>query len=370
MLGVFRSPSRGSKRGPIGLELSREKLHMLQMERGNNGVQIRAACSAHYPNDRDSLLESPMRLRAFIAKELAKKPFSGKKVVTCMPAADVKLALIHYKAAHDADEASVIFQRVLERMGGAPDDWVVDYVPVSTRDSAQGNKAALTACAPHAQVVEYLELLRAAKLDVQALEIGPLSIQRLVTSVSHAGSEENVLTLNFGSQKTFLTVFTGRRLALEREVIFGESEVVKKVARSLDMSETEARDLLYRYGVSPAWTSSAQGDAEAASPDIAETIGAIVKPRFLELAEEIEKVVIYTASQMRGAAVDCVYLLGSVARWPGAEALLNDLLSLPVEVLNPFSAFMPHTEKTYVRGLDPIAGIAIATDCALRGLEE
>ena len=370
MLGVLRSPSRASRRGPIGLELSHEKLHMLQMESGGDGVRIRAACSTSYPVDRDSLLGSRPQLRAFIAKELANRPFSGRQVVTCMPAADVKLALIHYQAPDGGDEAPVILQRVLERVGGAPEDWVVDYVPVSTRDSGQGDKAALTACARHEEVVDYLELLRSAKLDVQALEIGPLSIQRLVTSISNTGTEENVLTLNFGSQKTFLTVFTGRRLALEREVFFGESEVIKKVARSLDMSETEARELLYRYGVSPAWTQSAQGDAEAASPDIAETIGAIVKPRFLELAEEIEKVVIYTASQMRGAAVDCVYLLGSVARWPGAEALLNDLLSLPVEVLNPFSAFMPRTEKTPVKDLDPIAGIAIATGCALRGLEE
>ena len=266
MLRGLRSSSSGPKRGPIGLELSYEKLHMLQMERSNNGVQIRAACSTQYPSDRGSLLESPARLRAFIAKELGKSPFAGKKVVTCMPATDVKLALVHYQPPEDGDEASVILTRVLERMGGVPEDWVVDYVPVSTRDLGQGDKAALTACARHEQVVDYLELLRAARLDVQALEIGPLSIQRLVTSVSHTGSEENVLTLNFGAEKTFLTVFTGRRLALEREVLFGESEVVSKVARSLDMSHPEAKDLLYRYGVSPGWTSSAQGDAEVASP--------------------------------------------------------------------------------------------------------
>ena len=116
MLGVLRSSNRGSKRGPIGFELSREKLHMLQMERGTDGVRIRAACSTHYPTDRDSLLESPTRLRAFIAKELARKPFSGKQVVTCMPAADVKLALIHYQAPAGGDEAPVIFHRVLERV--------------------------------------------------------------------------------------------------------------------------------------------------------------------------------------------------------------------------------------------------------------
>ena len=221
MLGVLRSPSRASRRGPIGLELSHEKLHMLQMESGGDGVRIPRGLLG--PPIRSIVILCSDRVRSCVPssrKSWQTGLLAGRKVVTCMPAADVKLALIHYQAPDGGDEAPVILQRVLERVGGAPEDWVVDYVPVSTRDSGQGDKAALTACARREEVVDYLELLRSAKLDVQALEIGPLSIQRLVTSIAHTGTEENVLTLNFGSQKTFLTVFTGRRLALEREVFF------------------------------------------------------------------------------------------------------------------------------------------------------
>ena len=101
-------------------------------------------------------------------------------------------------------------------------------------------------------------------------------------------------------------------------------------------------------------------------PEIAATITAILKPRLLDLVEEVERVVMYTAAQLRGASIDRVYLLGSLARWPGAERLFDSLLSPAVNVMNPFAAFETRSDAAIIGDLDPIAGVAIATGCALR----
>ncbi len=356
----------GKRHGPIGFELSHEKLHMLQMTYGKQGPRIRAAVSIRYPMDRARLLESPRDLRRLVARGLAEKPFIGKRVVTCLPAEDVKLMLVQYKMAANASEPEVVLRQAMERLDGQAVEWVVDYLPVEARGDTQGERTALVACARREQVAAYLDLLHALGFEVEALEIGPMAIQRLVTSVSDLTEDENVLTLNFGRDRSFLTVFSGGRLNLDREVSFGETEIADKLGKSLDVSREEARQLLYRYGVSALRSEAALGDDGSRSREISQTIGEIVKPRFLELAEEVSKAVIYTASQTRGASIDRVYLLGSVARWPGAERLLNGLFSLPVLVLDPFAAFLTRSDAAVVQDLDPIAGIAIATGCALR----
>ena len=260
----------------------------------------------------------------------------------------------------------VIMTHALQLIDGAADDWILDYLPVHARGEDTGEHAALIALARREKVLAFLHALDSAGIEVDALEVGPVAIQRLVTRARQESAHNNVLTINFGRQKTFLTVFCGSRLELDREVQFGESELVEKLATSLEMSEQDVHALLYRHGIASKQSHMLTSSSFLDTQEISATLREIVKPRFLDLADEVQKVVIYTASQMRGAAIDHVYLLGSVARWPGADMLLANLLSLPVTVLNPFHSFATDANAMVSDDLDPIVGFAVATGCALR----
>ena len=314
---------------------------------------------------RDELMTDAGALKRLVKKGLASQPFSGRRVVTTMPTGAVKLMLVTYSVPDDASEPQVVLQRSLERLDGDAADWVVDYLPVQSRRDREGDRAALVACTRRDDVVAYLDHLSRAGLEVQAVEVGPVAVRRLIASLTEANAMENVLTINFGRAKSYLTVYTAGTIALDREVNFGEDELASKVAASLEMSLGEATELLYRYGVGRVGAAEVSGLPD----EIASTITQIVRNRFLGLVAEVEKAMMYTASQLRGAGIDGVYLLGSVARWPGSEALLKELLAIPVEVLDPFSAFIARSDAAVLENLDPIAGIALATGCALRGGE-
>ena len=366
--GWLSSRLRADRRrtpGPIGLELSYERLHMVQMDMGSDGPSIRAATSLEYPVPREALMIDAGALKRLLKKGLASQPFSGRRVVTTMPTGAVKLMLVTYSVPDDTSEPQVVLQRSLERLDGDAADWVVDYLPVQSRRDREGDRAALVACTRRDDVVAYLDHLSRAGLEVQAVEVGPVAVRRLIASLTEANAMENVLTINFGRAKSYLTVYTAGTIALDREVNFGEDELASKVAASLEMPLGEATELLYRYGVGRVGAAKVSGLPD----EIAATITQIVSNRFLGLVAEVEKAMMYTASQLRGAGIDGVYLLGSVARWPGSEALLKELLAIPVEVLDPFSAFIARSDAAVLANLDPIAGIALATGCALRGGE-
>jgi Tfp pilus assembly PilM family ATPase len=95
-----------------------------------------------------------------------------------------------------------------------------------------------------------------------------------------------------------------------------------------------------------------------------------MRPEFKRLVDEIGKVLVYVASQSRGDSVDIIYLLGGIARWPGIEKLLGEMLALPLEVMNPLLRFNAEN----IDQLDPEqavgAGFAVATGCALKGVIE
>jgi len=358
-LGALLKPHRC---GPIGLEIATEKLHMVQFEIDSNPPSIRAAISLPYSGEREALLADPKQLKALVRRALASKPFHGRSVVSCLPASDVQTMTLSYKRGPGQSDADAIVGELRERIKAEIEQSVVDYVAIRGDDGEAAERSAIVAVADRRRVLAYLEALRAAGLDALALDIGPSALARLVSSLGHGAHYANALLINFGRGRSYMSVMWGRRLMLDRELEFGENRLVERLAGTLNMPEASVLQLLYERGFS---APEAAG-ADSALAEAVRTVCEVLRPEFATLAAEVNKTLIYTASKTRGQSVERIHLLGSVARYPGVAALLQGLVSVPVEVVNPLNVFPVRPGAAVTQDLDPIAGIGLATGLALR----
>ncbi|MEA3244473.1 MAG: pilus assembly protein PilM [Pseudomonadota bacterium] len=360
--------TRVNRVGPIGLECAVNELHLVQLEtvlRG--GIRVRAKASVSYQEERADLLQSPRELRALIRKALGKGRFKGRKVVTAMPSGETRIMPLSYHVNPGQGDASIILKLMEERLDGNLTEYVIDYLPIRAGNQADDHSA-LVAIARREAVVEYLEALRKSGLEVDCLEIGPVAIRRLVASMAPEGKRENVLVINCGRGASFLTIISGNRLLLDQAVQFGEDMLLAQIAGALDMPEPSVRKLVDLHSLDPR-DGGKENALVAVGIDVATTLQEILKPSFLELVDEINRALIYMASQTHGESVDRIYLLGSVARWQGADKLLNELLVLPVETIpNPLKTFRRSGVPEAVNEIDAAPEIAVATGLALRGL--
>lgn len=351
--------------GPIGLEIATEKLHMVQFSVGEPPPTIQAAVSLPYSGGRDALLADRKKLKALIDRARSARPFRGNTVVSSMPASDVRTISLNCQKTADQSEGEAVVKALRERLPQEIDDSVVDYIPIRGQDGESAEKSAVVAIAKRVRVVEYLDALQSAGLQVDALDIGPAALTRLVASMGSNVRYSNALLVNFGQERSFMSLIWGRRLMLDRDVEFGEHQLVARLAKTLDMAPALAVDLLYRHGFDTAGPRAGANDAE-----IARTVSEILRPEFAALAGEVSRTLIYAASKTRGQSVERIYLMGSVARYPGVAGLLEQLVSMPVEVLNPFSVYSAAPDASILAELDPIAGIGMAAGLALRGLAD
>ena len=135
------------------------------------------------------------------------------------------------------------------------------------------------------------------------------------------------------------------------------------------MDVENARRLVYQFGLRHSDYAISRETATFDDSDIAGTLHEIVKPSFLALTEEINRALIYAASETRGETVKRIYLLGSIARWQGSDEILNRLLDISVmKIPDPLSNFNPSTKPTAGASDASSAEIAVATGLALRGL--
>ncbi len=355
---IVRKKEESIQYGPIAIDLGPNGLRMAQFRK--NGKLIELAASAYISNN-DVELVSSSQLRALIKQIFKENDFVGRKVVSCMQPEDVKIMMLSFMRHADKTDEELIVQRIAERIDNSIEDYVIDFMMVRPKAASSQERSVLVALSRHDEVVNYLEYLRKAGLSVQVLEIEPTAVRRLI-SVKHADEHHtNLMVLSMGCTQTYITVLSGRRLIYERDIDFGEEQLIAMLCKELDIDEHEARAMLERENAVVVKDAGAEQDTQ-----LTDAFYSVLKPLFMELVEEINRALIYAASETRGAAVKHVYLTDRVATWHGIESFINTLIEVPVSVLLPNEGFKNADILTANSG----PRSAVVTGMALHGLTE
>lgn len=361
----FKPTANAKRIGPIGLDCSLTELHLAQLEVSSDNVITRhAMASLPYPESREVMFSSPKKMRALIHQAMGSDRFQGKQVITTLPASDTRILQVSYHVQDGQADDAALLKVLPERIDGDLKDYVIDYLPVRSEKRSEEHLA-IVAVARCKAVIQYLEILRKSGLKTKQLEIGPSAIRRLIAAIGPQGEHENVLAINFGRNQSFLTVVSGRRLLLDQSVNLGEIKLLESIASALDMTLNSARELVNntRFSMRDSHPDH-DGNLDI---DIAGTLQEIIKPIFMELTEEINRVLVYTASQTHGESVSRIYLLGSLARWEGIDQLLNNLVKLPVETIPDPLQHLGHPARSSANS-QAKPEIAVATGLALNGM--
>lgn len=361
------SPAKPAGPGLIGLDIDSGQIHMCQIRQREHGLYtIVAKTSLTYSGSRNELLSSPERLKALIEKGLKEKNFEGRRVAALMPWDDVKIVVLTYEAAVSDIDAEVV--RLLDnRIDGSIDDYVVDYVALRS-NPADEQQMVVATLSSREKVNTLLGTLTDCGLEVDSLDIAPTALLRLVSALYTGPAADNVLMINCYRDDSYLTVISGRRLLFSQSVEFCETLLLKRVAQELDISIESALHLMLNNGFQKQQTLLSGCAAE--DSDISAKLLEIVKPCFLELVEEINRVLVITASETHGVPVSRVCLLGSIAHWPGAMQVLLSLLDFeaPDGQIEFAEVFEDENDNTCVPWSGLFSDISIAMGLALHGL--
>lgn len=338
----------------IGLDVANDALHFVQLKQSGDGFAVRALRSIPHGGDAESLLSSPARLRSSVQAALSEAPFRGNRVVTSPPASDVRLMVINYSLREGESREQRLVDLASERMRATLNDHIIDFVPIRTSEEDRGEYSALVAIVREEPVARHLERLAKAGLEVLALEIPPVALRRLVARLHRERMSAVVLVVQIGTAATELTLLSGRRLLLYRQVPVGAAALTAAIAKALECDERSASELLAGFGV-------AAGDEREMSSLLRDLLRVELRP----VIEQTHKAISYAAFQTRGTSLDLAYLLEGPLDCPGLEQLFGELLRCRVERLRPLEAAGGNASSIERASEDRLS---LATGYALRGL--
>jgi len=341
--------------GPIGIDFGANDLRMVQFKKSGNTLELHATAQVSIT---DVQRHSVKQFRSLIKQTLKENSFFGHDVVTCIQPQEVKILMLSFMREANKDDEELIVQRIAERIDDDVSNYVIDYMMVRPKAVDGQERSVLVALANHEEVVNHLEYLRKAGLTVKLLEIEPTAIRRLISAQHDKEHDTNLMAISIGHSQTYITVLSGRRLIYERDIEFGEQQLMALLCKELEMDEHEARTMLVRDNA---------GDLEGEQDtSVSVALYSVLKPLFMELVEDINRALIYAASETRGLPVKQVYLTGQVATWNGIEHFINTLIEVPVSVLTPLDDFKKSGEPSTVMW----SCGAVVAGMALYGLTE
>ena len=343
-----------SMHGVIGLEISLSQIHMAQLSCNNGQLSLSASMSLDHGSNPTEVWQDKGQFRQLMLAARKGGEFRGRQIVAALPSSLVRVMPVSYEPAAGESDDESIAKLLSERIGSDADNFVVDYMPVHTLQKSR-TRLALVALCREETVVAYLDALTHAGCEVVALEIGPIAIHRLINTVMADLPPQNTLVVNCGRQCSYLTLVADNRLLADDEIGFGEDAIVNALCSSLDIDPALALKMIVDTALDP--------KASDEENDAGRWISEIIYPEFQRLASEIERGLVYANSESRGSRRSSVYLLGGIARWRGADRLLQSILGVPVAIVpSPLALFgQPDAESA--------PELAVATGLALHSFD-
>ena len=359
---LLPSTGRRPRRSAIGVHLADDTLRAAQLEQSTAGViQVAATIALPYPLARQDILKDAASLRVLLRQARQQGGFRGRHAVACLPSTDVRIMSVTYQARPGESDDAAIGKLMRERIGDELANCVIDYVPVRA-ESRDGDRLALVMLTERSTVTGFLECLHKTGLAVDALEVVPSAIRRLVTRLIALGqAPENVFVLNVGQNHSAITVVSGRRLLFDQQIAFGEEMLIAEVAMALDIPAELVRNLLVERGLA-AGRFSAVPPSQLDDTANFNSLRELVRPQLRKLAEQIQQASLFAASETRGGRIEQIFVLGGITHWRGATDLLSELVELPVREIPGLS---PDGN-----GTAPMSEFAVAIGLALRGFDD
>jgi type IV pilus assembly protein PilM len=354
--------------GSIGIDFSITNINLVQLgRRANKEIALLSYCSIFYEQTREELLTSPKLLRSKLRHAVKKHGFKGKKCFSSMPSNDVRILSINYTKSNKGDSNEEIVKALSERIDDDLSQYVIDYLPVRSSEK-EGEQQVLVALAKRDVVISYLELLRYSGLHVEALDIRPAAIKRLIYATNPENDHSQILVINTGTEKSYLTITSGRRLLFDYQINIGAYAFVEKMSKILDMSYESTLDLIEKYGfgndINKSSISMSYVDEE-----VTKSLLDVARPSLTEFIDEINRIIIFSASENHGESITKIYLLGSFAHWHGIDKYLNERLKIPIEALSDPLNLFSNSHKDGSSNDVSKPDMAVAAGLALRGLD-
>jgi Tfp pilus assembly PilM family ATPase len=197
-----------------------------------------------------------------------------------------------------------------------------------------------------------------------------ISACALARVIGFSGTEKNnnMLVIHMGNRHTSLTLIWNNNILLDRTILWGRENVIESLMNRLKLNHQKAEGLLSRNvdHSGQRRTHEQESEHHTHKSKTSEVLYEIVTNQLEHLSIEIDKVLQYFSSEMRGAVIDVLYLMGSAFTIQDLDTYLGKRTGISVQHFNPAGKLTMGSKDT--NGFGAFFGVPVGL--AMRGIRK
>jgi len=362
------SHSNKTKYSPIGIDVGTRSINIAQLAGTSDGIVIHDADIVNLPEE--NLIKEDVIIQV-LSDVMKRNNFKGKDVVYRMPPSLVSIVPVKISKRENETIEQAILRESKEYIPYPVTEAVIDYLPLKSIEDGEGKSSkVLLIFARRNDILSHINMLKKAGFRVHAIDVGPNAVNRTIKRFK-SSSEKRILVINIGHASSYSTILWDEEILIDRKMGWGLNNITENLASNLDVSSDESIRILYKYGINCLSAPRITLDEKRClipDSDIPAHIYEIVIPALSELNREIEKVLVYCTSEMKGAMIDKIYLMGSGGFLKQLTDYVHKIFGISVSVFEPAPLFGNKGRvKDIVRNNFPVFMVPIGL--ALRGYD-
>ena len=217
--------------------------------------------------------------------------------------------------------------------------------------------AVLLVAAKKDMINDYTAVIEEAGLQPTIVDVDVFAIENAY-NLNFESSEDDVIALvNIGASVMNINILKGGTTAFTRDISIGGRQITEEIQKRLKLTYEEAEAVKVKE------RDAADQNAE---------VETLIQGTAEQLATEVRRSLEFFAASSSGGEIKKIFLSGGCAKIQMLPGLIEERISMPVEVFNPFTKvdFSPETfDPEYIKQVAPLAAVGVGLALRREGLK-
>ena len=306
----------------IGLDIGSSAIKLVEAERKRGGWLVRRFSSVALPEDTivDGEIVNHAAVVEAIKAVMQESGTKNKLVCTSVSGSSVIIKHIAIPKTNPKELEDQVYWEAEQYIPFDMNEISLDFEVVQ-EDAGDGKMDILLVAAKKDFIEKRLATVKECGLEPEVLDVDALALANVFWENYDMTPDNAVVLVDVGASLTKLNIISQSTTIFTRDVAIGGKNLTQEIQNKLGVSFQEAEALKI--------------DA-CTTGQIPEEVAPLVAAISENVALEIRRSLDFYAASPTQIPITALYLCGGACRTPGLSNMLNEMLGLPVEFLNPF----------------------------------
>lgn len=318
---------------PIGLDIGRTSIKMMQLAVNNGGISVVAADTMPLSASVSDPSQQRAAIVAAIKQMLGRSDFRGQDVVSCLSNDQLKIKNLRIDAAERETIEETLTTDIAARFGLNAEKDQIEYMIAGDVRQGDDLKSELLVFAADKDVIkDHIEMLQASGLTPVSIDTVPCALFRSFEGTLRRQEDRDVVNVyvDLGSHFTTVVVGKGSDISFIKQIPLGGENFNIEIGAKLGVDVEQANALRRRLN-----DTRAAGIDDASKQAILDAMAGTIE----QLAKEISLCFRYYSVTFRGSRPGRAVFTGGEANESTLLDALRRQLSMDIEIAQPLRGF-------------------------------